>query len=253
MDRNIQSKFSKKTILQGLSIIRFRFKRIYHEQIIFRFSSKEKVFNSIWKRNYWGNFESASGPGSTLEQTMNLRNSIPTFLHENSITSIFDAPCGDMNWMQEVIKRVPVRYVGGDIVAELIETNSLKYSNENVKFMKFDITRDKFPEIDLWICRAVLYHLSNYDIYLTLQNFVNSNIKFLLTTNCITGLNHVNKDIYTGDWRSLNLFLPPFNFPRNPIWEIDDFTPPHPPMKLLAYTRDQIASVLPALDAIFKK
>ena len=172
---------------------------------------------------------------------MNLRNGIPIFLYDNDITSIFDAPCGDMNWMQDVIKRVSVRYIGGDIVAKLIETNSLKYSSEDVKFIEFDITKDKFPEIDLWMCRAMLYHLSNYDIYLTLKNFVNSNTKFMLTTNCVTDFHHVNKDIYTGDWRSLNLFLPPFNFPKNPIWEIDDFTPPHPPMKLLAYTRDQIA------------
>ena len=83
---------------------------------------------------------------------------------------------------------------------------------------------------------------------LALNNFLQSNVKYILTTNCVTDTNHTNLDIKTGDWRSLNLFLPPFNFPTNPLWEIDDYSEPHPPMKLCLWHRDQLIELLPIIQ-----
>ena len=71
--------------------------------------------------------------------------------------------------------------------------------NDKVDFIKFDISVDSFPDADIWLCRAVFYYLSNRDIYLALEHFVSSNIKYILTTSHITGNEHVNKDIKTGD------------------------------------------------------
>lgn len=233
-----------------LSRIKFVLIRAYHEKIVFKFSSREAVFTSIWRNNYWGSAESLSGGGATLQYTENLRQKMPMLFHEYGIKTVFDAPCGDMNWMQYVLKNAEFSYLGGDIVAEIVEKNKITFKNQNVDFVKFDITADTFPTADVWICRAVLYHLSNRDICLALTKFIDSNIKYILTTNCVTDYAHINEDIATGDWRSVNLTLPPFNFPKEALWKIDDYVYPYPPTELCLWSREQIKDALPNLRKV---
>jgi len=228
-------------------IIKYRLIRTYHEKLLFKFLSKESIFTSIWRNNYWGDEESLSGPGSTLIQTEELRNKSPVMFKEFEINSVFDAPCGDLNWMQDILENTDVKYIGGDIVSEIVERNKSNFKKENVDFRRFDITSDTFPDVDVWLCRAVLYHLSNADILSALERFVESNIKHILTTNCITDSDHINNDISTGDYRHLNLMLPPFSFPKEVLWEIDDYVYPHPPVKICLWTRKQIENVLPEI------
>ena len=235
------------------SLIRFKLNRFLHEKLVFKLASKEDIFTSIWRNNYWGSGESLSGPGSTLEQTINLREKLPGMFAERGIKLVFDSPCGDMYWMQHVLKSADFIYIGGDIVEELVDINKKKFSNSKVSFVKFDITKDIFPTADVWLCRAVFFHLSNRDVYLALEQFAASNIKYLLTTNCVTNVGHINIDISTGDWRSLDLTLPPFNFPRQSMWEIEDCVSPHPPMTLTLWTKSQVESTLPAMRGHFKK
>lgn len=193
--------FSLDAISRVVSGIKYRINRLFHEKLIFRIASKESIFTSIWRNNYWGSAESASGPGSTLEYTREIREKIPPMFEQYGIKAVFDAPFGDMRWMQHVIKGENFSYLGGDIVGELIETNRAAFADDNVKFIKFDITSDAFPMADVWLCRAVFYHLSHQDIYLALEQFARSDIEYILTTNHITNDTHVNKDITTGDWR----------------------------------------------------
>ena len=235
------------------SAVRYKINRIFHEKILFRFASKEGVFTSIWRNNYWGSGESLSGPGATLEQTENLRKQMPVMFSRMGIWSVFDAPCGDMNWMQHVLEDANFTYLGGDIVGKIISVNQRRFANAKVGFVKFDMTADMFPTADVWLCRAVLYHLSNQDVYLALEQFAASNIKYILTTNCPTSEDHINVDIRTGDWRPLNLMLPPFNFPRESLWEIDDYVEPHPPVTLVLWSREQIQSILPALRETYRQ
>lgn len=253
MTKNVLLKLlSLQFLLRLPSSIKFRLNRLMHEKLLFRLASKENVFTSIWRNNYWGSGESLSGPGSTLEQTANLRQKMPIMFDEMGIKSVFDSPCGDMHWMQYVLQDANFTYLGGDIVGELISVNKKKFANSNVDFIKFDMTADVFPPADVWLCRAVFYHLSNRDIYLALEQFVASDIKYILTTNCVTDERHVNCDIATGDWRSLNLNLPPFNFPKDFLWQIEDCTPPHPPMTLTLWSKEQIEVILPALRKIYR-
>jgi hypothetical protein len=245
--------FEPRFLLRLPTSIKYRVNRILHEKLLFKLASKESVFASIWRNNYWGSGESLSGPGSTLEQTANLRQKMPVMFDEMDIKSVFDAPCGDMHWMQYVLKDAKFTYLGGDIVGELVSVNKKKFANTEVNFIKFDMTTDVFPVADVWLCRAVFFHLSNRDIYLALEQFVDSNIKYMLTTNCVTGEQHINKDIVTGDWRSLNLNLPPFNFPRESLWEVEDYAPPHPPTTLTLWTKAQVETILPSLRKIYKQ
>ena len=243
-------KISPKYIRKILRIIQYRINRMYHERVVFMFLTKDSIFRSIWKHNYWGADESFSGPGSTLEQASNLISNFPQFLDKFEIKSVIDAPCGDFNWMSIAIKSAPkIKYIGGDIVPEIIQFLNAKYQIPNVEFRIFDITKDTFPISDVWLARAVFFHLSNRDIYSALENFVKSEIPYILTTNCVTDMDHQNIDIKTGGWRSLNLKLPPFNFPADTLWEIDDSKDPQPKMKLSLWTRSQVEKLLPALNA----
>lgn len=256
MTKSNQTPFGKLLDLQFLlrlpSAIKFRLNRFLHEKLLFKLASKENVFTSIWRNNYWGSGESFSGPGSTLDYTQDIRQKMPSIFDTYNVKSVFDAPCGDMNWMQHILEDANFTYLGGDIVGEIVNINKTKFANSKVDFIKFDITADVFPAADVWLCRAVLYHLSNRDIYLALEQFVASNIKYILTTNHLTGDAHVNKNIKTGDWRLLNLTLPPFNFPKESLWEINDYVEPHPPATLTLWTRAQIEAILPALRKIYQ-
>jgi hypothetical protein len=256
MNRTNKSWLSKlldpQFLLRLPSAIKFRLNRFLHDKLIFRLASKEYVFTSIWRNNYWGSEQSLSGPGSTLEQTASLREKMPLMFDEIGIKSVFDAPCGDMYWMQYVLQNANFNYLGGDIVGELVKANKSKFSNTKVDFIKFDITADVFPIADVWLCRAVFFHLSNRDIYLALEQFVASDVQYILTTNCVTNQQHKNIDIATGDWRLLDLTRPPFNFPSESLWEIEDCIPPHPSMTLTLWTKGQVEAILPELRELFK-
>lgn len=133
-------------------------KRKFRKEIS-KLSLKER-FSRIYSINYWGHAESLSGKGSTLEHTQNLRDYLPNLINELSIQSIFDGPCGDLNWMQHVLKDHKIRYIGGDIVPTLIERNNSLFSNKTTSFIQIDLTQELFPEVDLMICRDCLFHLS---------------------------------------------------------------------------------------------
>jgi hypothetical protein len=78
-----------------------------------------------------------------------------------------------------------------------------------------------------------------------------SKIRYILTTKCVTDDLDMNKDIVLGDWRSLNLTLSPFNFPRESLCEIEDCVVPHPSMTLNLWAKEQGEAILPALQKIY--
>lgn len=169
----------------------------------------EKVFSDIYKRNYWAMEETRSGLGSTLEWTKDLRKELPALFKSLKIKSILDAGCGDYNWMSK-INLSSYKVLGCDIVPEMIQKNVEKYSSL-AYFFYADITKDELPQVDLILCRTVLFHLSFDNIKLALSNFERSRTKYLLMTNHphIT----VNENKVDGDFRRLNFCLPPFDLP----------------------------------------
>jgi SAM-dependent methyltransferase len=207
--------------------------------------SREERFTWIYKNNYWGSQESASGDGSTLEYTENLRKELPGLLQRFSIQSIFDAPCGDFNWMRHLLPNVDVEYIGGDIVRPLVDDLNSRYRTGRISFIHFDLIKDTPPKVDLVICRDCLFHLSFVDTRAALQNFLNSGALFLLTTtHTNTEGAFVNEDISTGDFRRIDLFSPPYNFPRDPLASIDDWISPFPERQMSLWSRDQVAMAL---------
>jgi hypothetical protein len=75
---------------------------------------------------------------------------------------------------------------------------------------------------DLILCRDCLVHLSYEDALAALGNMRASQSTWLLTTT-FTGQD-MNWDIVTGEWRTINLERPPFDFPV-PIALLDEECP----------------------------
>ncbi|WLI88051.1 class I SAM-dependent methyltransferase [Massilia sp. R2A-15] len=205
--------------------------------------STEDKFTWIYSTNHWHSNESASGAGSTLEYTENLRKELPKLFASLSIKTVFDAPCGDFNWMQHLLPRVDVEYIGGDIVRPMIESHSEKYKNDKVSFIHINLIEDSFPKADLMICRDCLFHLSFADTKSVLKNFVDSGIPYLLTTTH-TQPDIENRNILTGDFRLIDLLSAPYNFPAAPLFRIDDWMAPEPERQMCLWTRDQVSTAL---------
>lgn len=174
-----------------------------------RLHDLEDIFSSIHQSNLWADAESVSGRGSTLQRTGVIRRSLPTLLENVGAKSLFDAACGDFNWMRRVALE-NIEYIGADVVPELITRNRRLYENENRSFVLLDITSEQLPTVDVILCRDCFIHLSSSHIHAAIAAFKRSNSVFLLATThtSVQG----NKEIRTGEWRSVNLQLPPFNF-----------------------------------------
>lgn len=185
---------------------------------------KEK-FKKIYDTNLWSSKESVSGTGSELNVTKYLREGLSKIIKKYNIKSIFDAPCGDFNWMKE-IDMDGINYTGADIVTEIIENNKKNYPN--TKFTICDITTDYIPKVDLIFTRDCLVHLSYDKITQFFHNIKKSGSKYLITTSFDK---KTNRDIVDADWRPLNLKLTPFNM-KNYIDFIDEKCTEHYPMYL---------------------
>jgi len=179
------------------------------------------TFAPFYAENRWGDPESVSGPGSNLARTAKLRNELPVLLKEIRARTLLDAPCGDFNWMKET--SLPIDYyTGADVIPELITRNQTLYGNERTHFLLLDLTSDELPCVDVILCRDCFIHFSDRHVAAAIKNFKRSRSKFLLT-NTYPGWEQ-NENIDTGDFRYLNLLLPPFNFPP-PQTQIDEKLP----------------------------
>ena len=169
-------------------------------------------FDLIHRTNLWGAASSVSGLGSELAATAKLRGELSGLLHRLGVRTLLDLPCGDFTWMAGV-DLDGVSYLGGDIVAAIVETNARRYGiSGRVDFSRIDLVEDSIPKSDLVLCRDCLVHLSYRQIALAIDNIKRSGSRWLLTTTFVN-LDR-NRDIEDGDWRALNLQAPPFLFPK---------------------------------------
>lgn len=220
----------------------------YRRWRLSRSSDPRVIFQMIHRLNVWDNPESVSGPGSTLDYTASLRRHLPLVFRQFSVQSLFDAPCGDFNWMKQVVGTHPVTYIGGDIVPELVRANQAAHGGERTRFICFDLTRDRFPPVDLWFCRDCLFHLPYRDILAALRNFAGSSVPLVLLTNHQAVGLLVNTDIRTGGFRPLDLFAPPFSLPREVRYRIPEGSDPALRHEMCLWTREQIKAALPGME-----
>jgi SAM-dependent methyltransferase len=166
------------------------------------------AFTQLYRSRGWLEPETVSGPGSTLRRTDVIRRALPALFRELQVRSVLDAGCGDFNWFQAMDLELD-RYVGVEVVEELVAINQERYGTDRRQFVSLDVTRDDLPRMDLILCRDCLVHLKNGQIRAALRNFRRSGSTYLLATT-FTG-DHPNEEAPLGGWRPLNLERAPFS------------------------------------------
>jgi hypothetical protein len=184
------------------------------------------VFEETFVKSYWKASDhedsSASGPGSSRRYTTRYLARLQIVLRDLQISSLLDAPCGDLHWMADLARSGEWQYTGGDISPSLVAHVCATHPGLDVRLL--DITRDPLPVADLWHCRDCLFHMSYRDIAAALERFVESRIPYLLVTTHRAKLAHRNLDIDTGDFRLLDLTREPVRLPRAVLY-IPDYRP----------------------------
>ena len=167
-----------------------------------------------------------SGSGATLETTVEFREYLQNFLKEHQIRSVVDFGCGDWAWAF-AIDWEGIEYCGYDVVKSLIEINNLQYASPTVSFTHADALSLDLPEADLLICKDVLQHLPNNDIFVFISQL--HKFKYCIIQNDLYYLSPeknslINADIARGEGRSLDLSQPPFSLLGDNVmtyWEKD--------------------------------
>jgi hypothetical protein len=204
---------------------------------------RQTAFDSIYKFNGWNSTESLSGPGSEVIRTKAYREELASCLDRLGSSTLFDAPCGDLNWILPVIGAR--RYIGGDIAPSLLADLRERYPDLDLRL--FDICTDDFPAADVWHCRDCLFHLPFVDIWAALRKYVDSGIPYALLTTHRSRAFHRNLDVPVGGWRYLDLEKAPFSLPR-PETYLRDFRPLLDfPRYVGLWRRDQIERTIAAV------
>jgi hypothetical protein len=188
--------------------------------------ARQEAFERIMREGRWGE-ENLSGGGSTSEYTHATRAIVENVVRTHAIHSMLDAGCGDFTWMPLVLERLPndFRYVGGDIVRELVERHRQEYPQHEFKVIDFVV--DELPRCDLIFCRDVVQHLPVKDALKVLRNFSASGARYLLTTTHLRRMGWRNsRDKRVGQCHDRNLLIKPFSL-ADPIAVFSERDPGH--------------------------
>jgi SAM-dependent methyltransferase len=132
--------------------------------------SVKDVFREIYARNLWGGAPGklCSGSGSAEEFAIPYAETIKRFVERHGLRTVVDLGCGDFS-VGRLIASTGIRYIGVDVVDEVVRRNRERYGSEGVDFVCLDITADELPPGDLCLVRQVLQHLSNAEILAVLE------------------------------------------------------------------------------------
>src|SRR3989440_2607574 len=150
-----RTKYFVKAVLPGGARIYRRFRSI--GQALARRDAGE-IFTDIYRTREWADSESVSGRGSTLARTRVVRETLPPLLKGVGARSLFDAACGDFNWMRHV-ELGGVEYTGADIVPELVGRNRELYGGEGGALVHLHNTGDREPQAAADQARDGVHHL----------------------------------------------------------------------------------------------
>lgn len=186
---------------------------------------RASIFSRIWRNNLWLGAESRSGPGSGVARTAPFRAALEAWLEAERIGVLYDAPCGDFHWMAHVRLPAGARYIGADIVPEMIAGLQAEHGGLGRRFVVADIVEDSAAAADAWLCRESLFHLPLADALKVVERWRASSIPWFLATTT-TGVG-ANADIESGGWRLLNLEAEPFDL-GPPVARLPDAAPADP-------------------------
>lgn len=187
-------------------------------------------FDDIYATNAWGH---GSGEGSLPIHNSGYVSYLESFLLRQNIDSVVDMGCGDWQFSKSIHWR-DVRYDGFDVASSVVANNQQAYSTERIRFHLYSGDPSELPSADLLIAKDVLQHLPNNFILNFLSHL--PRFKFALLTNCINPRGQtVNRDIEAGDFRYLDLRLPPFNLKAAEVFSFTKSVNLFQPLNLLKH------------------
>jgi hypothetical protein len=184
-----------------------------------------------------GKRESASGPGSYLSNTNEVRTLLNKTVKEKKISSILDLGCGDWNWMSESINELrsihDVSYIGWDANEKLINELNLTYGDKSTLFQQKDLVIDEYPIVDLIIIRDVLFHLHPKLVKKVLLRVQDSSTPWLISTTYDTQENQDemtlknNNDLDNWYFHLINLDIQPYNLKFLEVARLEEINNKH--------------------------
>ena len=182
------------------------------------------AMEQIYEQHLWGGDRHAfySGDGSHNPNLVKpYVTAVSKFLKsfETPLT-VCDLGCGDFNVGKQLAPYTK-KYIGVDIVENLIDHNQNTFASENIRFQCLDIAQDEIPQADCAILRQVLQHISNKEVLQVVRKL--KDYKYIILTEHLPEGDFVpNRDIISGQGirlkkqSGLDLLAPPFNLK---VWE----------------------------------
>jgi SAM-dependent methyltransferase len=176
----------------------------------------EERFETIYREKLWGTNEEGegfSGGGSILEAALPYYEYIKDFIRNNNIKSVVDLGCGDWT-LSKHMDWTGIDYVGYDVVKSVIEKNIKNYASDNIRFVNANFLNVEIPSADLMICKHVLQHIPNRDVFIFLNLLSKFKHCLILDAMPIAGENvdhTLLMDFPFWDDRGVDITLPPFN------------------------------------------
>jgi trans-aconitate methyltransferase len=176
----------------------------------------EERFERIYREKMWGandENEGSSGGGSTFENARPYYEYLTRFLQEHKIKSVVDLGCGD--WMlSKYIDWTDIDYTGYDVVESVIDKNIQKYGSDTIRFINANFLNAEVPAADLLICKHVLQHIPNKDVFRFIKLL--PKYKHCLILNAMPvgqkNIDHpIMREFPFWDDRGIDLTLPPFS------------------------------------------
>ncbi len=164
------------------------------------------IFSSWYHRDGQG-----SGPGSASAYTSRYRAFLEAFIRDRKVRSIVDYGCGDWQF-SKLVDWGDVEYVGLEIVPGLVDRLQADYGNERRRFVCVDADHPNIQGCDLLIAKDVVQHLTNGDILLLERLFSEKASHIIWVNDLDQDPSKNNHEIHRGDYRKLDLRLPPFQF-----------------------------------------
>lgn len=180
-------------------------------------------FEEIYLKNKW---VYGSGEGSLPEHTRGYVKVLQKFLRQRCITTVVDVGCGDWQFSR-LIDWSAVSYDGFDVVSSVIAENQKRFSSDRVKFHLYSGNPTELPTADLLIAKDVLQHLSHRGVKAFFPEL--KRYKYAIITNCVNPCGPTaNADIEDGDFRYLDLRLPPFSIEADELFSFSNHRPIFP-------------------------
>jgi SAM-dependent methyltransferase len=169
------------------------------------------AFTRAYKDGQWHN---GSGSGSSPANTAVYRTFVEGYMKGAGVRSVLDVGCGDWQFSRLIDWSGLDRYIGIDLVDDVILANTLKYFRAHspvITFTRADFLEfDRPPSVDLVLVKDLLQHWPDAAIHELGRRLIGTGALALITYDLDTG---PHRDTGPGGYRGLDLTTGPFLWP----------------------------------------